>query len=368
VLVRACGRASYSPGVPSTLSRLLDALPVIGARRAEASRALESAREEIRVLRARVASQAGRLEIEKRRRERLERRLAKAVARGSTEPVAEGETGGRPAPLVFEHIPKTAGSTFNRSYLRTALPPEELWLFAPRERNEGNRRQLLGLPASRLRRIRVVAGHETGELRADLPGARFVSVVRDPVDRAISSYLHALHESKGQKLWEDVRREQPTLGEYAQRQPANLQSRTLLGDDFESLDREQMRRRLQERYALVGHTEAFDTFVFLVHRMEGLPLCLYNNRLVRPERQAFVPAPGDVELLRSREAVDLRLHALVREEFQARVSALPAGARESLSRYLDALRAFRVDTGGDVAQAVRLDDAVYDAAPSPSNH
>ena len=364
-------------------ARLFDLLPVIGTRRAlaEASRRLHAAREEIGTLRGRVDAQARRLDIEKQRRHRLERRLAKAVARAGARPGPA--TGDRPAPLVFDHIPKTAGSTFNRSYLRAALPPEELWLFAPRERNEGNRRQLLGLPAPRLRRIRVVAGHQTGELRADLPGARFVSVVRDPVDRAVSSYLHALHESKGQKLWEDVRRDQPTLGEYARRLPANLQSRTLLGDDFEALDDERMRRRLHERYVLVGCTEAFDEFVFLVHRIEGLPLCLYNNRLVRRERRDFVPPAADVEMLRVREAADVRLHAIVREEFRARVAALPAGARDALARYLDALRAYRVDTGGDVAQAVRLDadwgataqgapsgpaPGVYAAPPSPSNH
>jgi hypothetical protein len=342
-------------------ARFLDRLPLVGTRRALAGARLRlhAAREEIGALRVRVEAQARRLEIEKVRRRRLERRLAKASAREEAHG-ASASPDERPSPLVFDHIPKTAGSTFNRSYLRAALPPEELWLFAPREKNEGNRRQLLGLPAPRLQRIRVVAGHQTGELRADLPGARFVSVVRDPVARAISSYLHALYEPGGQKLWEDVRQEQPTLDEYARRLPANLQSRTLLGDDFEALDDEEMRRRLRERYALVGHTEAFDEFVFLVHRMEGLPLCLYNNRLVRQERRGFVPPAADVEMLRAREAADLRLHALVQEEFRARVAALPAEAREGLSRYLDALRAYRADTGGDVAQAVRL-DADWDA-------
>jgi len=354
------------------LARLLDALPVIGARRARALAAarLRAASDEISALRDRVEAQAGRLEIEKQRRRRLERRLAKALAREDASRPASAEPGVLPSPLVFEHIPKTAGSTFNRSYLRTALTPEELWLFAPREKNEGNRRQLLGLPSTRLQRIRVVAGHQTGDLRADLPGARFVSVVRHPVDRLISSYLHALHEPKGQKLWEDIRREQPTLGEYARRLPANLQSRTLLGDDFASLDREQMRRRLRERCALVGCTEAFDEFVFLVHRMEGLPLCLYNNRLVRPERRDFTPSDADLDMLRERESVDLRLHELVQEELRARIAALPPEAREALARFLDALCAFRVDTGGDVDQAVRLADdwdAVYTAPPSPSN-
>ena len=193
--------------------------------------------------------------------------------------------------LVFDHIPKTAGTTFRRSYLTAALPAAERWILGGGETNARDRERFLSLPSAQRDRIRVVAGHEAGSMRPELPGARFITVVRDPIQRAISSYLHARFHEGGEKLWPDVREQLLSLAQFAQRYiPPNYQSRVVLGDDYEGLDADRIRQRLSERYALVGYTEAFDEFVYLLHEIEGLPLCPYANRLVRPERESYVPA------------------------------------------------------------------------------
>ena len=247
--------------------------------------------------------------------------------------------------LVFDHIPKTAGTTFRRSYLTAALPAAERWILGGGETNARDRERFLSLPPAQRDRIRVVAGHNADAMRPQLPDARFITVVRDPVQRTISSYLHARFHEGGEALWPDVREQKMSLDQFAEKYiPSNFQSRIALGDDYERLGDAQVRRRLRERYALVGVTEAFDEFVFLLHECEGLPLCPYGNRLVRAERESYVPRETELDAVRRSNAVDARLHEIVREEFQARIEALPGESRGRLQQFLASLRAFRAES------------------------
>lgn len=247
--------------------------------------------------------------------------------------------------LVFDHIPKTAGTTFRRSYLTAALPSSERWILGGGETNARDRERFLALPARQRDRIRVVAGHGADSMRGELPGARFITVVRDPVERVISSYLHARFHEGGETLWPDVREQGASLAQFDQRYiPSNYQSRILLGDDYESLAADQIRRRLAERYALVGYTEAFDEFVFLLHETEGLPLATYGNRLVRAERESYLPPAADVDAVRQAHAIDALLHQIVKDEFQSRIDALPADSHERLQQFLASLRAHRAES------------------------
>jgi hypothetical protein len=303
-------------------------LPLVRTRKAlaDATRTLRDKHREIDALRTRVQSLETRLDEEKRKLRRMDRREARE---------------GREHPLlIFHHIPKTAGSTFRRSYLTQVLAPEERWILSGGEMNARDRERFLALPAAERARIRIVAGHDAEALRPDLPDARFITVIRDPIERTISSYLHARFREGGEALWPDVRARGLSLAQFSSRYiPRNPQSRVLLGQDYGLLDASQMRDRLRSRYALVGYTEAFNEFVFLLHHTEGLPLSLYANRLVSREREAYVPSAADLDLVRRRNTVDLILHRVVEEEFQARVDALSDDDRAAMCRFLESLRA-----------------------------
>jgi hypothetical protein len=303
-------------------------LPLVRTRKAlaDATRTLREKNREIDALRSRARSLETRLDDEKRKRRRLDRRASDR----------------REQPLlIFHHIPKTAGSTFRRSYLTQVLAPEERWILSGGEMNARDRERFLALPAAERARVRIIAGHDAEALRPDLPDARFITVIRDPIERTISSYLHARFREGGEALWPDVRARGLSLGQFSCRYiPRNPQSRVLLGQDYGLLNASQMRDRLKSRYALVGYTEAFNEFVFLVHHTEGLPLSLYANRLVSRERQGYVPSAADLDQVRRRNAVDLTLYRVVKEEFQARVDALSEDDRARMCRFLDSLRAF----------------------------
>jgi hypothetical protein len=256
--------------------------------------------------------------------------------------------------LVFDHIPKTAGTTFRRSYLTAALPRGQRWILTGGDRNAEDLKRFLKLSAARRQRIRIVAGHHAEALRLHLPAARFMTIVRDPVDRVISSYLHALFHPGGEALWPDVREHQMGLKEFVLKyERPNTQSAQLLGEG--RFDEPEIRRRLRGRYALVGYTEAFDQFVFLLHVLEGFPLYLYNNRLVRKERDTYSPSADDLQFLRELNAQDVLLHQVVRAEFQRQIDQLPGKVQDTMARYLEALARFRDETEGDPTQAIRFD-------------
>jgi hypothetical protein len=310
----------------------LDKLPILRSRRAlnEARRKLEASARQLESLRKEARKQDQRLARVKEKRRRLELRLGSPDGSGDSRPL-----------LVFDHIPKTAGTTFRRSYLIAALPSEERWILAGGRRNEQDRERFLSLSFTSRRRIRIVAGHDAQTLRPHLPDARFITIVRDPVARTISSYLHARFHDDGE-MWSDVRERNMSLGQFAERYiPSDFQSRALLGSDYERLDDAAIERRLEERYALVGYTEAFDEFVFMLHVTEGMPLCVYDNRLVRAERDTYQATEEDLEHVRRANLVDARLHRIVRESFQTRVDCLTAESKAEMKHFLDSLKAYR---------------------------
>ena len=96
----------------------------------------------------------------------------------------------RPAgPLLFMHIPKTAGTTL-RAVVERQYRPTTLFSLYP-----GHEAQLDAL------RVRVsdrppaaVMGHFRFGLHAAFPaGGRYVTFLRDPVDQVISHYNHLLN-------------------------------------------------------------------------------------------------------------------------------------------------------------------------------
>ena len=107
---------------------------------------------------------------------------------------------------------------------------------------------------------------------------------------------------------------------------------------------DRIRERLSERYALVGYTEAFDEFVYLLHEIEGLPLCRYANRLVRSERESYVPPASDLDAVGQSHIADALLHEIVKAEFQSRIDALSADSRHRLQQFLASLRAHRAES------------------------
>jgi hypothetical protein len=90
---------------------------------------------------------------------------------------------------IFHHVFKTGGTSFNLSYLPAAFLPEETFVLrGSREPNREDLQRALAFSNEQRSRLKMIAGHNTGELRPSYPNARFLSLARDPVARSISAY------------------------------------------------------------------------------------------------------------------------------------------------------------------------------------
>jgi hypothetical protein len=168
--------------------------------------------------------------------------------------------------IVFVHIPKTAGSSFRLAAERHFGPEALLFDYGPeaaqtsplvkhwvytRQEPEGFREAVASGP------YRFLSGHFNREKYADLPDARLVTWMREPVARLWSSYRH----------W---RRHQDFSGSFAdfleQPRRQNQQAR-ILGDRLDGLSFV----GLTEHYAsdLEAFNAAFDTRLWMLRANEA---------------------------------------------------------------------------------------------------
>jgi hypothetical protein len=102
----------------------------------------------------------------------------------------EGHRNGREAPIVvFTHIPKTSGTSFRKSLVEPNVPAELIYPYP------GARRFL----AERRRPRSFIWGHVPYGVHAALRReVRYVTFLRDPIDRAVSFYHFAKDSDPGE--------------------------------------------------------------------------------------------------------------------------------------------------------------------------
>ena len=109
--------------------------------------------------------------------------------------------------VIFLHVPKAAGSTLNR-LIEWEYPLFEMYSIDP-VFDRFSWAHLQRLSTERLRRTRIFKGHMLFGLHAILPQpATYITVLREPVDRLLSSYyfmrgykLHPLYWTFKRREW-----------------------------------------------------------------------------------------------------------------------------------------------------------------------
>ncbi|MGH2536600.1 MAG: hypothetical protein ACRDHL_04320 [Candidatus Promineifilaceae bacterium] len=256
------------------------------------------------------------------------------------------------APVVlFLHIPKTAGVTLNaildREYGRGSI-----YTFQRgRSYLAASIAHFRGLPDGVRNGYLVLRGHVPFGMHAWLEGPSiYISLVRQPVARAISHYAYVLARPD-HLLHAQVAAGRMSLLEYAtggvNLELDNGQVRLLsgVGDaaGFGEVGEDQLRQalsNLEGHFALAGLTERFDEAALLLsHKLDWQRLPLYAPRNVASRRR---PRPA-VEAatrraIQAANALDSRLYEAVKERFEREAARLTAAEKTRFARLNRAYR------------------------------
>ncbi len=234
--------------------------------------------------------------------------------------------------IIFLHIPKTAGTTLNR-IIEWQYNPLSIFTIDPYG-IRATAERLRQLPEERRRRLRMVRGHCYYGLHALLPqGATYLTMLRDPVKRLLSSYffiqrrpLHPLHRK--------VKGEQLTVPEFLRLIPhrQNLQTAMIAGikaDKCEPRTLDLAKENLVNSFSVVGISERFEESLALAALSFDWQIPFYENRKVTKTRSQVDPAA--IELIKEHNQMDLELYRFGNELFQAAVDKRRAEVEETVN-------------------------------------
>jgi hypothetical protein len=198
--------------------------------------------------------------------------------------------------VIYLHIPKTAGTTLHR-IIERQYPPEQIYSFD--ETHDFDDFQ--SLTEARKARIRVFKGHMIFGLHELIPEpSTYCTVLRDPVERAISNYHFARHTPQHHH-YNLITSQNLSLEGYLESKAApmmdNGQTRMLSGGWYilpfgECTDQvlEAAKANLRERFAVVGLAERFDETLLLLKQA----FCWRNVFYVRQNVASSRPRKADL--------------------------------------------------------------------------
>jgi len=220
--------------------------------------------------------------------------------------------------LIFLHIPKTAGTTLNR-IIEWQYNPLSIFTVDP-YRIRATVARFKKFSEQRRRRFRVVRGHLLYGIHEFLPqGARYITMLRDPFARVLSTYafilrrpLHPLHRKlkAGRLGVEDLIRMTP------HRQ--NLQCRFIsgigIGPNCDEEVLELAKQNLARAFRVVGLCEQFQESLCVMMAAFGWKVPFYTNRKVTKSRPSI--EPHVIDMIREYNRLDFDLYDFARRLFE----------------------------------------------------
>jgi hypothetical protein len=235
--------------------------------------------------------------------------------------------------LIFLHIPKTAGTTLNR-IIDWQYNPLSIFTLDP-YRIRATVERFKTLSEERRRCFRVVRGHLYYGLHEFLPqGATYITMLREPVARFLSSYyfilrrpLHPLHgKLKKEHLGvEEYLRLIPHRDNFQCQLVAGVENGAGCDDRLLKIAKE----NLVKSFNVVGICERFEESLMLIAKTFGWELPFYENRKVSKTRP--VVETRVIDLIRARNQLDVELYEFGTKLFEESLRKKENAVREGLA-------------------------------------
>lgn len=228
-------------------------------------------------------------------------------------------------PLLFVHIPKTAGSTLHSILTQQYRRDRTLVTTDPRDP------LMIGSKGGNFP-FELIIGHCPVGTHEVLPNLRYASCVRDPARRIISHYYFAKNDPT-HYLHETVRSKAISLQDYVESgfssELSNGMVRMLSGAGAKepSIDRalfEQALAVIEKYFVTIAVTERFDESALVLQQLLGLATPYYRSKKVGkyPSRQETEVTKEVCEVIRARNPFDYQLYDHVNQNLDKQVTQL----------------------------------------------
>ena len=241
-------------------------------------------------------------------------------------------------PVIFLHIPKTAGTTLHR-IIERQYAPEHIISFGPDAHQ--SIADFKALREERRAQIRMLKGHMAFGLHRYFPTDSdhqrpvYFTLLRDPIERVISHYYHVLRdpthylypytEAGRMGLADFLKSKVPVMLNNGQtRLVSGIWEKTPFGAcDAEML--ETAKQNIREHFVLVGLTERFDETLCLLRMLLGwqndisyVPRNVGDNRPTRDSVSAETLA-----VVSETNQLDIALYAYAEQLFEEKIQQYP---------------------------------------------
>jgi hypothetical protein len=237
--------------------------------------------------------------------------------------------------LIFLHIPKTAGTTLNR-IIEWQYSPFAIFTMDP-HRIRATAERFKRLPEARRRRLQVVRGHLFYGIHEFLPqGATYITMLREPVARLLSSYYFVLRRPLN-PLHRKLKREGLGVEDCIRLFPDrnNTQCRFIAGVKDAAIADERLlataKENLTKSFSVVGICERFEESLILISKTFGWEVRLYENRKVSKTRPQIDPSL--VEMIKEHNRLDLELYEFGKSLLEANLARNESAVREGLAAF-----------------------------------
>lgn len=258
------------------------------------------------------------------------------------------------SPIIFTHIPKTAGNTMHRIIERQFMFRRGT-IFS--SGNIAKLNNLIAAPQKFRDRLILVRGHLYYGVHEYMKGpVRYFTVLRDPVKRAVSHY-NFLFVGPRQPFKKIMHEKQYSIDDLLENglvlNMDNCHVRFLCGVKdipFGGVTEEHLKMALDNltnHYEVIGLAERFDESILLFAKAFNWSMPWYTNQNVNEQARVKFSelTPATIEKLKYYNRFDQVLYEKGLELFQKQVAAAGPSFGEELERFKqeNTLRAGRTD-------------------------
>jgi hypothetical protein len=206
---------------------------------------------------------------------------------------------------VLVHVPKTSGTSLGSQLMRGRQPSRNIYVSWDGVKNVDRRKSLDlvlddYLASQDIRGVRFMTGHfdarQTDRIQAARPDSRFITMLRNPVERVLSEYRYMLTEKHPAHL--EFRASFPDIDRYIDHpRSQNVMFKRLA--PLMPITNHEAFEFIRKRFTFIGLTEEYELSLRIISKLTGVPLdplnhlnatikTAVNDVVLTPERRARI--------------------------------------------------------------------------------